>query len=60
MMPLIDGAGYKLFDATMIPLTDGAGYKLVGTKMMPHLSAEMGLFHGGTNDSFCRILLPHQ
>ena len=38
MMPLIDGAGYKLFDATMIPLTDGAGYKLVGTKMMPHLS----------------------
>ena len=37
MLPLIDGAGYKLFDTTMIPLTDGAGYKLFGTNMLPHL-----------------------
>jgi len=52
MMPLIDGAGYKLFDTTMIPLTDGAGYKLFGTNMLPHLSAEMGLFLGGINGRF--------
>ena len=37
MLPLIDGAGYKLFDTKMLSLTDGARNKLFGTKMMPHL-----------------------
>ena len=40
MLPLIDGAGYKLFDMKMLSLTDGAGYKLFGTKMLPHLRHE--------------------
>lgn len=37
MLPLIDGAGYKLFDTKMLSLTDGARNKLFGTKMLPHL-----------------------
>ena len=37
MLPLIDGAGYKLFDSKMFSLTEGAGDKLFGTKMLPHL-----------------------
>ena len=37
MLPLIDGAGYKLFDSKMLSLTDGARNKLFGTKMLPHL-----------------------
>lgn len=41
MLPLIDGAGYKLFDMKMLSLTDGARNKLFGTKMLPHLH------HGG-------------
>ena len=37
MLPLIDGAGYKLFNTKMFSLTDGARNKLFGTKMLPHL-----------------------
>ena len=33
MLPLIDGAEYKLFDTQMFSLTDGASNKLVGMKM---------------------------
>lgn len=33
MLPLADGAGYKLVGLKMLPLADGAGYKLVGMKM---------------------------
>lgn len=40
MLPLIDGAGYKLFDTKMLSLTDGARNKLFGTKMLPHLHNE--------------------
>ncbi len=40
MLPLIDGAGYKLFDTKMLSLTDGARNKLFGTKMLPHLHME--------------------
>lgn len=47
MLPLIDGAGYKLFDAKMFSLTDGARNKLFGTKMLaPSPFAEVGFFHG--------------
>ena len=47
MLPLIDGAGYKLFDAKMFSLTDGARKKLFGKKMLtPSPSAEVGFFHG--------------
>ena len=44
MLPLTEGAGYKLFGAKMLPLTEGAGYKLFGAKMLPHPFIEMGLF----------------
>lgn len=44
MLPLIDGAGYKLFDAKMLSLTDGASNKLFGTKMLPHLYFEGEVF----------------
>ena len=45
MLPLIDGAGYKLFDTKMFSLTDGARNKLFGTKMLPHLPLRRwGLF----------------
>ena len=37
MLPLIDGAGYKLFNTKMFSLTDGASNKLFGMKMLPHL-----------------------
>ncbi len=34
MLPLIDGAEYKLFDTIMLSLTDGASNKLFGMKML--------------------------
>ena len=34
MLPLIDGAGYKLFNTKMFSLTDGASNKLFGAKML--------------------------
>ena len=33
MLPLIDGAEYKLFDTIILSLTDGASNKLFGMKM---------------------------
>ena len=48
MLPLIDGAGYKLFDAEMLSLTDGARNKLFGAKMFcPALPVETGHFYLG-------------
>ena len=44
MLPLIDDAGYKLFDAKMLSLTDGARNKLFGKKMLPHLHYGGGAF----------------
>ena len=44
MLPLIDGAGYKLFDTKMLSLTDGARNKLFGMKMLPHLHLGGGAF----------------
>lgn len=38
MLPLIDGAEYKLFDAKMLSLTDGARNKLFGAKMLDPIS----------------------
>ena len=33
MLPLTNGAVYKLLGAKMLPLTNGAVYKLLGAKM---------------------------
>ena len=38
MLPLIDGAGYKLFNTKMFSLTDGARNKLFGAKMLDPIS----------------------
>ena len=47
MLPLIDGAGYKLFDAKMFSLTDGASNKLFGAKMLaPSSPRRWGFFMG--------------
>ena len=37
MLPLIDGAGYKLFDSKMFSLTDGACKKIIRYENVPHL-----------------------
>ena len=48
MLPLIDGAGYKLFDAKMLSLTDGARNKLFGANMLASPSSwRWGLFSEG-------------
>lgn len=44
MLPLIDGAGYKLFNTKMFLLTDGASHKLFGMNMLPHLHFEGEVF----------------
>ncbi len=44
MLPLIDGAGYKLFDMKMLSLTDCARNKLFGMKMLSHFRNGGGTF----------------
>lgn len=51
MLPLADGAGYKLLGAKMLPLADGAGYKLLGAKIRELHQIGMALFCFGDSCS---------
>ena len=51
MLPLTDGAGYKLFGSKMLPLTDGAGYKIIRFENVAPSLYGGGAFFKGHQDA---------